>query len=388
MTGRTERRLARCKNIEDLRQAAQRRLPGLLFDFLDGGAEDERTLRRNRSGFDRYLLVPRVLRDVSKIDTATTVLGVPVALPVIIAPTGMPALFHHSGEDALAPAAARHGAIFTTSNMASRTIEEVAALGDGPKWFQLYLWKDRALTEDFVTRCRNAGYDGLCVTVDLPMTGNRERDRRNRLAFPLRPTFRGLADILRKPGWLWDFKTKRSPLPANLAGHVSSTNLGELARFSETQMTQAMTWDTATWLRKIWPGKLVIKGVLRADDAKRAAEAGFDGIIVSNHGGRQLDQVPAPIEVLAEIVAAVDGKAEVILDGGIRRGTDVLKALALGAKACMTGRPFLYGLAAGGPAGVERAFDLFESEIRRDMMLAGCPTIESLDADMLRRADG
>ena len=386
MTGRTERRLARCHNIEDLRQAAQRRLPSLLFDFLDGGAEDERTLRRNRSGFDRYLLAPRVLRDVSKVDTAATVLGAPVSLPVIVAPTGMPALFHHSGEDALVPAAARHGAIFTTSNIASRTIEEVAALGDGPKWFQLYLWKDRALSEEFVARCRVAGYDALCVTVDLPMTGNRERDLRNRLAFPLRPSLRGLADILRKPGWLWDFKTKRSPLPANLAGHVAGKDIGELARFSRTQMSQAMTWDIADWLREIWPGKLLIKGVLRTDDAQRAAEAGFDGIIVSNHGGRQLDQAPAPIEVLAEIVAAVDGKAEVILDGGIRRGTDVLKALALGAKACMTGRPFLYGLAAGGPAGVERAFEIFAAEIRRDMMLAGCPTIDDIGPDLVRPA--
>jgi L-lactate dehydrogenase (cytochrome) len=271
--------------------------------------------------------------------------------------------------------------------MASRSIEEVAALSEGPKWFQLYLWKDRAISEDFVARCRAADYDALCVTVDLPITGNRERDRRNRLAFPLRPTLGGLADTLRKPGWLWNFKTKRAPLPANLAGHISITNLGELSRFSEIQMTQALTWDTAAWLRDIWPGKLLIKGVLRADDAKRAAEAGFDGIIVSNHGGRQLDQAPAPIEVLEEIVAAVDGTAEVILDGGVRRGTDVLKALALGATACMTGRPFLYGLAAGGPAGVERAFEIFAGEIRRDMMLVGCPNIESLDAGLLRRAE-
>jgi L-lactate dehydrogenase (cytochrome) len=271
--------------------------------------------------------------------------------------------------------------------MASRSIEEVAALSQGPKWFQLYLWKDRAITEDLVARCQIAGYDALCVTVDLPMTGNRERDRRNRLSFPLRPTLGGLADVLCKPGWLWNFKTKRSPLPANLADHISSQDIGELARFSESQMSQAMTWDTAAWLREIWPGKLLIKGVLRADDAKRAAEAGFDGIIVSNHGGRQLDQTPAPIEVLAEIVAAVEGKAEVILDGGVRRGTDVLKALALGATACMTGRPFLYGLAAGGPAGVERAFEILAGEIRRDMMLAGCPTIASLDAGLLRRAE-
>jgi L-lactate dehydrogenase (cytochrome) len=328
-----------------------------------------------------------VLRDVSRIDTATTVLGVPTALPVIVAPTGMPALFHHSGEDALAPAAARFGAIFATSNMASRTIEEVAALGEGPKWFQLYLWKDRAMIEDFVARCRIAGYDGLCVTVDVPKTGNRERDLHNRLAFPLRPTLGGLVDVLRKPGWLWNFKTKHSPLPANLAGYVAGTDLSELSRFTEAQFAQALSWDIAAWLREIWPGKLSIKGVLHADDARRAAEAGFDGIIVSNHGGRQLDQAPAPIEVLEEIVAAVDGKAEVILDGGVRRGTDVLKALALGAKACMTGRPFLYGLAAGGPAGVDRAFEILAGEIRRDMMLAGCPNIASLDAELLRRAE-
>ena len=284
MSGGTTRRLAKCHNIDDLRRAAKRRLPYPVFDFLDGGAEDERTLRRNRSGFDRHLLAPHVFRDVSEVDTATTVLGAPVKVPVIVAPTGMPALFHHSGEDSLVPAAARNGAIFATSNMASRSIEEVAALSQGPKWFQLYVWKDRAMIEDFVARCRNAGYDALCVTVDLPITGNRERDRRNRLAFQLRPTLGGLADTLRKPGWLWNFKTNRAPLPANLAGHVSSTNLGELSRFSETQMTQALTWDTADWLRGIWPGKLAIKGVLRADDAKRAAEAGFDAIVVSNHG--------------------------------------------------------------------------------------------------------
>ncbi len=387
MSGGTERRLAGCHNIDDLRRAAKRRLPYPIFDFIDGGAEDERTLRRNRDGFERYLLAPRVLRDVSEVDTATTVLGARIALPVIVAPTGMPALFHHSGEDALAPAAARYGTIFTTSNMASRTIEEVAALGDGPKWFQLYVWKDRAMIEDFVARSQIAGYDALCVTVDVPKTGNRERDLHNRLTFPLRPTLGGLIDILRKPRWLWDLKTKRSPLPANLTGHVTRTNLSELSRFSESQMTQVLTWELAAWLREIWPGKLLIKGALRADDAKRAVETGFDGIIVSNHGGRQLDQAPAAIEVLAEIVAAVDGKAEVILDGGPRRGTDVLKALALGAKACMTGRPFLYGLAAGGRAGVERAFEIFATEIRRDMMLAGCPNIESIDADLLRRAE-
>jgi len=384
--GRVERRLGRCHNIDGLRTAARRRLPFPIFDFIEGGAEDERTLERNRAGFDRYLLMPRILQDVSQVDLSTTVLGSETALPVIVAPTGMPALFHHSGEDALVPAAARHGAIFTASTMASRTIEAVAAASPGPKWFQLYVWKDRAVLEDFIDRCRAGGYDALCLTVDLPMTGNRERDLRNRLTFPPRPTAAGLLDMLRKPAWLWHLKTKGPVLPANLAGHGVET-IGDLARYTEQQLDKAVTWETAAWIRERWGGKFLLKGVLRADDARRAAEAGVDGVIVSNHGGRQLDQVPAPIEVLADIVAAVDGRAEVILDGGLRRGTDVLKALALGAKACMTGRPFLYGLAAGGGAGVERAFEIFAEELRRDMMLAGCPTIAGVGPDLVRRAE-
>ncbi len=387
MGGRVERRLARCHNLDDLRAAAARRLPFPIFDFAEGAAEDERTLGRNRTGFARYLLMPRVLHDVSAVDHRTTVLGTEIALPVIIAPTGMPALFHHSGEDSLVPAAARHGTIFTASSMASRSIEQVAALSDGPKWFQLYVWKDRAILEDFIDRCRDADYDALCVTVDVPVVGNRERDARNRLTFPFRPTPAGLADILRKPHWLWGMKTKGPVLPANLADWVEGASIGNLARFSEAQMDKSMTWDTTAWIRERWGGKFLIKGVLRADDAKRAVDAGFDGVIVSNHGGRQLDQVPAPIEVLPDIVAAVDGRAEVILDGGVRRGTDVIKALALGAKACMTGRPFLHGLAAGGAAGVDKAFEIFAAEIRRDMMLAGCPTIASIGPDLVRRAE-
>ncbi len=387
MSGRVARRLAKCHNIDDLRTVAARRLPFPIFDFIDGGAEDERSLGRNRAGFERYLLMPRILQDVSQIDLRTTVLGTEIALPVMIAPTGMPALFHHSGEDSLALAAARHGTIFTTSTMASRSIEEVAAASAAPKWFQLYVLKDRAILEDFIERCRDAGYDALCLTVDVPIVGNRERDVRNRLTFPPRPTLAGLADFLRKPHWLWDMRTKRPVLPANLAGRLEGANIGNLARYSEEQLHKSLTWDTAAWIRQRWGGKFLLKGVLRAEDAKRAVDLGFEGVIVSNHGGRQLDQVPAHIEVLAEIVAAVNGQAEVILDGGLRRGTDVLKALALGAKACMTGRPFLYGLAAGGAAGVERALEIFAAEIRRDMMLAGCPTIEGIGADLVRRAD-
>jgi L-lactate dehydrogenase (cytochrome) len=384
---RVERRLARCHNIDDLRAAASRRLPVPIFDFADGAAEDERTLARNRSGFGRYVLMPRILQDVSEIDLRTTVLGTEIAMPVVIAPTGLPALFHHTGEDSLAPAAATHGTIFTSSTIASRAIEHVAALSDAPKWFQIYVWKDRAVLKDFIDRCRAAGYDALCLTVDVPRTGNRERDVKNRLSFPPKPTLAGLVEILRKPRWIWGMATKGPVLPANLAGRVESRNIGDLARYTEDQLDKSVTWDTVAWIREQWGGKFLIKGVLRADDAKRAADAGVDGVVVSNHGGRQLDHVPAPIEVLADIVAAVDGRAEVILDGGVRRGTDVLKALALGAKCCMTGRPFLYGLAAGGRAGVERALDIFATEIRRDMMLAGCPTIDRIGPDLVRRAN-
>ncbi len=385
--GRAERRLAACHNIDDLRAAAARRLPYPVFDFIDGGAEDEWTLARSRAGFARYLLMPRILADVSAVDLKTTVLGTEIALPLIVSPTGLPALFHHTGEDSLGRAAAKAGTVFTTSSVATRSIEEVAAAGEGPKWFQIYVLKDRAVLADFIDRCKAAAYDAVCLTVDVPVVGNRERDVRNRLTFPPRPTLAGLADILRKPGWLWNFKTRRPPLPANLARHLPGGNLGTLARYSEAQLDKAVTWETADWIRQRWGGKLLLKGVLRADDAERAVEAGVDGIIVSNHGGRQLDGTPAPIEMLAEIVAAVDGRAEVILDGGLRRGTDLLKALALGARACMTGRPFLYGLAAGGQAGVTRAFDILTAEIRRDMMLAGCPTVADIGPDLVRATD-
>ena len=325
----------------------------------------------------------------------TTVVGTEIAMPVIVSPTGMPALFHHTGEDSLVPAAAKHGTIFTSSFAASRSIEDIAALSDGPKWFQVYVWKDRAILEDYIERCGKANYDALCLTVDVPILSNRERDKRNRLPFLPQPTptflphttLAGLIDFLRKPHWLWGIKTKGPILPTNLARWIGSDNIGDIARYGREQLDKSVTWETGAWIREQWGGKFLIKGVLRADDAKRAADAGFDAVIVSNHGGRQLDHVPAPIEVLAEIVAAVNGNAEVILDSGVRRGTDVIKALALGAKVCMTGRPFLYGLAAGGAAGVDKALSILAAEIRRYMMLAGCPTIDSIEPDLVRRAD-
>jgi L-lactate dehydrogenase (cytochrome) len=388
MSRKIEKQLARCHNIDDLRREAARRLPFPVFDFVDGGAEDEAALRRNRSGFDRYTLVPRTFVDVSKIDLSTTVLGTRLDMPLVIAPMGLPRVVHHTGELSLVQAAERYGVAYALSSAASYAIEDVAKAAKGPKWFQIYIWKDRDLLRDFITRCRDSGYTALCLTVDVPVVGNRERDLRNGLSIPPKLGLAALVDMLRKPAWLWHFRTKPPITLANLVGRIDGdTSMGSLSRYTEEQFDKTVSWDDMAWIMEQWGGPFAIKGILRPEDARRAAELGCDGIVVSNHGGRQLDHAPAPIDILPEIVAAVEGKAEVILDGGVRRGTDILKVLALGARACMIGRPFLYGLAAGAKAGVERAFEIFASELRRDMMLAGCPDITSLGSDLVRLHD-
>ncbi|MDP6345969.1 MAG: alpha-hydroxy acid oxidase [Alphaproteobacteria bacterium] len=386
MSNTPDRRLARCHNIDDLRRAARRKVPLLIFDFVDGAAEDEVTLARNRNGFDRYQLVPHNFVDVSEIDTTTTVLGRRVEAPLVVSPTGLPRLVHHTGEEGLVPAAGKHGIPYTLSSASSTSIEAVANLSSGPKWFQIYVWKDRAIVDDFIDRCKGAGYDALCLTVDVPITGNRERDVRNGLALPPKPTPAVLFDMLCKPTWLWHLKTKPEFTLANLVGRVEQdTSASNLSRYTEEQLDKSLSWDDAARMKERWDGPFAIKGVLRAEDARRAVDLGFDGIIVSNHGGRQLDHAPAPIDVLPEIVAAVEGRAQVILDGGVRRGTDVLKALSLGATACMAGRPYLYGLGAGGQAGVERAMEILKGEIRRDLMLLGCAKATDLGPQYLRQ---
>ena len=380
--------VARCHNIDDLRRLAARKMPKMMFDYIDGGAEDEVALRRSRSGFARYQLVPRNFVDVSEIDTGTEVMGRKIAAPLIVSPTGLAKLFHHTGEESLVPAAGAHDIPYTLSSASSTSIEGVGNLSGGPKWFQIYVWKDRAIVRDFIERCRTSGFDALCLTVDVPVSGNRERDVRNRLTLPLKPNLAMVLDMLGKPAWLYHAWRNPAVTLANLVGRVEGdTSATTLSRFTDEQFDKTVGWDDAAEMKAQWGGPMAIKGVLRAADASRAAEMGFDAIIVSNHGGRQLDHAPAPIDVLPEIVAAVDGRAQVILDGGVRRGTDVLKALCLGATACMAGRPYLYGLGAGGRAGVERAMEILKEEIRRDLTLLGCAKVTDLGPQYLRKID-
>lgn len=383
----TRRRLANCHSIADLREVARRRIPRVMFDYIDGAADDELTMYRNNAGFGRYELVPHNLIDVRNIDLGATVLGQAVEWPVLIAPTGTSRLFHHEGERAVVRAAAKFGTIYSLSSMASCNIEEVAAAADVPKWYQIYVWKDRAVVKEFIQRCRDAGYKSLCLTVDTPTVGHRERDLRNGMTVPPSLTASSVADAALHPVWLWHLLTKPRITLANVKGRPGRgvEKAATLAMTAREQMDAGVTWDDLAWMVEEWGGPFSIKGVLRPEDAVRALDAGVRGIIVSNHGGRQLDHAPAAIDVLPGIVDAVRDRGEVILDGGIRRGTDVVKALALGARACMIGRPYLYGLAAGGQAGVERALELLRSEVHLAMMLLGCPSVKALDRGYLRK---
>jgi len=382
-----KRRLAGCYSLNDLRRVARRRLPKMVYDYLDGGAEDEVTLQRNCTAFANYELLPRILVDVSEVSLATTVLGQPIDFPVILSPTGLSRLFHHRGELAVIPAAARAGTIYSLSSVASYDIETAAAASSGPKWFQIYVWRDRTVIRDFIRRCRAAGYHALCLTVDLPVLGQRERDLRNGMTMPPRLTPGSIFNAAMHPWWSWHYLTSPRPVLANVAG-IPGKGLDDIttqARHANSQLDPSVTWDDVAWMIEEWGGPFAIKGVLSAEDARRAVAVGVNGIIISNHGGRQLDHSPAPIDVLAEIVAAVGDRADVILDGGIRRGSDVVKALSLGARACMIGRGYLYGLAAGGEAGVSRALELLLSEIKRTMQLIGCTEIEKLDSSFVRQ---
>lgn len=372
-------------NIADLRKAAKKKIPKMAFDYIDGGADDEVTMARSSSAFDHYALCPAILNDVSEIDLSTTVMGTKIDMPLIISPTAQARIFHHTGERSLAKAAAKFGTIYTLSSISSVSIEDTAKTADGPKWFQIYVMNDRQILRDYIQKCKDAGYAGLCLTVDVPLTGNRERDIINGTGVPPKFTVRNVANILSKPIWLWNRLTQPRVSMSNIEPYLQNKDMGTLAKFTALQLSKNISWDDALWMKQEWGGKFAIKGIMRADDARRAAEAGFDAVIVSNHGGRQLDQVAAPIEVLQEIVEAVDGRCEVILDGGIRRGTDVLKALAMGATACMTGRPFLFGLAAEGQAGVERALEIYKNELELDMLLLGRKDIKSIRSSDVRK---
>jgi L-lactate dehydrogenase (cytochrome) len=375
----------RCYNVADFRRLAAKKLPRPMFDYIDGGSDDEISQRRNTAAFDDIELMPRFFRDVSHIDTSVTVLGAKLDWPVLLSPTGASRMFHHHKELGVARAAAKLGTLYSLSTAGTATIEQVAEVCPGPKMFQLYVYKDRGLTRELIDRCKAAHYDALCITVDTPRPGNRERDLANGLQMPPKFGLRDLASFALHFGWSMNFLRDPEFTFANLAHRIPGRNFTALAAYMNGQWDLTVGWQDFAWLREQWDGPLLVKGLLSAEDAKRAQAAGATGVIISNHGGRQLDSAPAPIDCIAPMRDAVGKSFELICDGGIRRGTHVLKALALGANACSIGRPYLYGLAAGGEAGVERVLRLLRAEVERDMMLIGATSIAELDHRFLCR---
>ena len=360
--------------------AARRALPAPMFHYIDGGADDEITLKRNSSAFDDYELIPAQLNNIETIDLTTHLFGKTLDLPFFLAPTGMSRLFHHGKELAAARAAGAHGALYSLSTLATTSLEDVAAATSGPKMFQVYILKDRGLTIDLVKRCKAAGYDALCLTVDTPLAGNRERDLRTGMTMPPKFTFSSMLSFAAHP--LWAYKTITNPdfRLANVAHRVDAlkNDAMSLIDYVNGQFDRTLTWDDAAWLAKEWGGPFVIKGLQSAEDARRACDIGATAIMISNHGGRQLDSAPAPIDCLKLMRDEVGDALELIVDGGVRRGNHIVKALALGADACSLGRPYLYGLAAGGEAGVDRAITILKNETERTMALAGYNSIQGL----------
>ncbi len=378
------RALDRCYNIARLRERASKRLPAPMFHYIDGAAGDEWTMRQNTDAFDRYELVPRFLVDVSEIDLSTTVFGQKIDMPFFCAPTAMSRLFHHAGEAAVARAANRAGTMYSLSSISTASIEEAAEATDGPKLFQVYVFKDRGLNREFIQRCKASGYDALALTVDVPVAGNRERDLVTGMTIPPKLTLASLFSFATHPRWVWNYFTNPPIELANVRDRIKG-DVTTLVSFFNDELDRTVSWDDAAWMIEEWGGPFAIKGILSVEDALRAAEVGASAVMVSNHGGRQLDSSPAPIEVLPEIVDAVGDRMEVILEGGVRRGVHVLKALALGATACSAGRPYLFGLGAGGEAGVDRALEILRTDIERDIRILGCRNVGEVDANRIRR---
>ena len=383
----TKRRLRRAANIDDLRLIAKRRLPHGVFDYIDGGAEDERTLRANCAAFADLTFRPRILREVGTVDLSTTLLGQPLNYPLVLAPTGFTRIAHPDGELAVARAGERAGLPYTLSTMATRSIEEVAAVCRGRKWFQVYVWRDRGLVKDMVDRAAENGFEALVLTVDTTMLGRRERDVRHGFTLPPKLGLATLVDGARHPGWTWAFVRSDPIMFANVAGRGAAVEDGatavNLAQHVNEQFDSALSWSDFEWLRSTWDGPIVIKGIQTVADARLAADNGATAIALSNHGGRQLDSAPAALDLVAPCVDAVGDRLEIICDGGVRRGSDIVKAVALGARACMAGRAYLYGLGAAGERGVDFVLKLFESDMRRTMALLGAGSISELNRDLV-----
>jgi len=370
-----------CHNVEDFRKLAKKKLPSPIFHYIDGGSDDEITLKRNTESFNKCDLIPNVLADVSNIDLSTTVLGQKIDFPLFLAATAMHRLYHHHGEQATAKAADKMGTIFGTSTMATTSIEKLGKITNGPKLFQLYIHKDKGLTDNLIERCKKAGFNSMCLTVDTVVAGNRERDHRTGFSTPPRLTLASLLSFGLHPYWTFNHFIGEKFKLANL---VHMTEKGSsidksVIDYINEQFDPAMNWKDAEYCVKKWGGPFALKGVMSVEDAKKAIDIGCTAIMISNHGGRQLDGSRAPFDQLAEIVDAVGDKIEVILDGGVRRGTHVLKALALGAKACSFGKGYLFALGAGGQQGVEAILQKMKAEINRDMILMGCKSVKDLN---------
>ncbi len=371
-------------SIEELRRAAKRRLPRAVFDFIDGGAEEEQTLRDNRASFSRVRLAPKMLVDVSRIDTGTTILGGPSKLPIAICPTGAVGFGWRGGDLAIARVAAAAGIPYTLSMSATASIEQIAREAPGRLWFQAYFLKQRDYTLGLIERARQAGYEALIVTTDVQVGGKRERDYRNDFALPFRYTARNLLDFASRPAWALSMLIKGIPVMENLKGLApEAASASELASSVGRSNDPSLEWEVLKQVRDRWPGKMMIKGILRPDDAERAVALGCEGVIVSNHGGRQLDGAPGAFEALPAIARAIGGKASVLIDGGVRRGADVVKALACGAQAVMVGRATLYGVCAAGEPGARRALDILSDELVRTMQLSGVTRIGDIGPELL-----
>lgn len=380
------RRLKKVASVEDLRRMAKRRLPSGVFDYIDGGAEDERTLDHNSSDFARLGFKPRILRDVSGIDTSTTIFGTPAGLPIIFSPTGFTRIAHSQGELAVARAAERAGIPYSLSTMSTRSIEEVAAAAPtGEKWFQVYTWKDRELVKDLVQRAHESGFGALWLTVDTAVLGRRERDVRRGMTLPPKLGPRTIVDGALKPWWTWDFLNAEPITFANVVGKndEDGSTAVSLADHVNRQFDQRLSWDDVDWLRSIWDGPIVLKGIQTVADAKQAVAVGVTGVGLSNHGGRQLDDAPTPISLVEPVRDEIGDAATIICDGGVRRGSDVVKALALGADVVAVGRPYFLALGAAGEAGVDWLIDFLREGIERTMALTGCTSLDEVDRDLV-----
>ena len=370
-----------CHNVEDFRKLAKKKLPSPIFHYIDGGADDEITLKRNTDSFNKCDLIPNVLTGASDIDLSTTVLGQKIDFPLFLSATAMHRLYHHEGERATARAAETMGTMFGISTMSTTSIEEIGKLTNGPKLFQLYIHKDKGLTDNLIERCKKSGFNSMCLTVDAVVAGNRERDHRTGFSTPPRLTLSSLLSFALHPTWSLNYLFRKK---FELSNIIHTTDKGSkidqsVMNYMNEQFETKMNWSDAEYCVKKWGGPFALKGVMSVEDAKKAIDIGCTAIIISNHGGRQLDGSRTPFDQLTEIVDAVGDKIEVILDSGIKRGTHVLKALALGAKACSFGKGYLFALGAAGQKGVEAVLQKMKAEINRDMILMGCKSIKELN---------